>query len=111
MVRRKSPPHESENTDRWMVSYADFVTLLFAFFVVMYALSSVNEGKFRVLSESMIAAFRTVPKTLEPVQVGQPVKAPQDIRQDSTESPNMIDVIDVPIRKKSFYLQTSDLQD
>jgi len=41
-----------------MVSYADFITLLFAFFVVMYALSSVNEGKYRVLSDSMVSAFR-----------------------------------------------------
>ena len=43
-----------------MVSYADFITLLFAFFVVMYALSTVNEGKYRVLSESLVAAFRNV---------------------------------------------------
>lgn len=41
-----------------MVSYADFITLLFAFFVVMYSLSSVNEGKYRVLSHSLDAAFR-----------------------------------------------------
>jgi len=43
-----------------MVSYADFVTLLFAFFVVMYAISSVNEGKYRVLSNSMLQAFRSI---------------------------------------------------
>ncbi|HRE16841.1 MAG TPA: flagellar motor protein MotB, partial [Rhodocyclaceae bacterium] len=35
---------EHENHERWLVSYADFITLLFAFFVVMYAISSVNEG-------------------------------------------------------------------
>lgn len=43
-----------------MVSYADFITLLFAFFVVMYALSTVNEGKYRVLSDSLVNAFRNV---------------------------------------------------
>lgn len=43
-----------------MVSYADFITLLFAFFVVMYALSTVNEGKYRILSDSMSSAFRNV---------------------------------------------------
>lgn len=43
-----------------MVSYADFITLLFAFFVVMYALSTVNEGKYRVLSDSLVSAFRNV---------------------------------------------------
>ena len=60
MVRRKRE-EEHENHERWLVSYADFITLLFAFFVVMYALSSVNEGKYRVLSDSMVSAFRNAP--------------------------------------------------
>ncbi len=42
-----------------MVSYADFITLLFAFFVVMYGISSVNEGKYKVFSVSMNQAFGT----------------------------------------------------
>ncbi len=46
-----------ESTDRWLVSYADFITLLFAFFVVMYSISNVNLGKYRVLSESVSTAF------------------------------------------------------
>ena len=59
MARRKRE-EEHENHERWMVSYADFITLLFAFFVVMYALSTVNEGKYRILSDSMSSAFRNV---------------------------------------------------
>ena len=47
MARRRQNTEEHENLERWMVSYADFVTLLFAFFVVMYAISSVNEGKYK----------------------------------------------------------------
>jgi len=46
-----------ESTDRWLVSYADFITLLFAFFVVMYSISNVNLGKYRVLSDSVSTAF------------------------------------------------------
>lgn len=57
--RRKAEEHE--NHERWLVSYADFITLLFAFFVVMYAVSSVNEGKYRVLSDSISSAFRNIP--------------------------------------------------
>lgn len=57
MSRRRSIKLDEENTDRWMVSYADFVTLLFAFFVVMYSVSSVNLGKYRVLSDSVTSAF------------------------------------------------------
>jgi len=57
-MARKKKPEEHENLERWLVSYADFITLLFAFFVVMYAISSVNEGKYRVLSDSIVHAFQ-----------------------------------------------------
>lgn len=58
---RKKKSEEHENHERWLVSYADFITLLFAFFVVMYAISSVNEGKYRTLSSSLIDAFKNSP--------------------------------------------------
>jgi len=57
MIRRKPLDDETENPDRWLVSYADFITLLFAFFVVMYAISSVNQGKYSQLTSSMGTAF------------------------------------------------------
>lgn len=56
-MARQRRPEEPENHERWLVSYADFITLLFAFFVVMYAVSSVNEGKYKVLSNSLTNAF------------------------------------------------------
>lgn len=59
MARRRHQ-EEHENHERWLVSYADFITLLFAFFVVMYAISSVNEGKYRILSNSLGIAFSGV---------------------------------------------------
>jgi len=55
--KRRYVPESDENHDRWLISYADLVTLLFAFFVVMYAISQVNEGKYRVLSQSLNSAF------------------------------------------------------
>lgn len=57
MARRRNKEEEHENLERWLVSYADFITLLFAFFVVMYSLSVINEGKYRLLSNSIVAAF------------------------------------------------------
>ncbi|TXI19747.1 MAG: flagellar motor protein MotD [Nitrosomonas sp.] len=57
--RKKGNPEPGENHERWLVSYADFITLLFAFFIVMYAVSSVNEGKYRVLSHSLVSAFKS----------------------------------------------------
>ncbi len=59
--RRRREGDEHENHERWLVSYADFITLLFAFFVVMYALSSINEGKYRIMSDSISSAFRSDP--------------------------------------------------
>jgi len=70
MARRKRKLEEPENHERWMVSYADFITLLFAFFVVMYSVSSVNEGKYRVLSSTLDGAFKGQPKTMNPIEIG-----------------------------------------
>jgi chemotaxis protein MotB len=55
--RRRRAADDPENHERWLVSYADFITLLFAFFVVMYAISSVNEGKYREMSGALGSAF------------------------------------------------------
>jgi len=55
--RDRHTSNEQENHERWLISYSDFITLLFAFFVVMYSISSVNEGKYRVLSQTLVQAF------------------------------------------------------
>ncbi len=57
MARKRYDDGAQENHERWLISYADFITLLFAFFVVMYAISIVNEGKYAVLSEALGDAF------------------------------------------------------
>ncbi len=69
--KRKGKHDEHSNHEAWAIPYADLITLLLAFFVVMYAISSVNEGKYRVLSDSLVAAFRGTPRTMEPVQIGE----------------------------------------
>ncbi len=74
MARRKRH-EEPDNHERWVVSYADFITLLFAFFVVMYSISSVNEGKYRVLSDTLTDAFVSAAQSLDPVQVGERVRS------------------------------------
>jgi chemotaxis protein MotB len=93
---RRHKEEEHENHERWLVSYADFITLLFAFFVVMYALSSINEGKYRVLSDSISSAFRNIPGNTSgammqvnpnaPMPVTIPFKKPQptNIKSDAT---------------------------
>ncbi len=69
MARRKH--HEEHgNHEAWAIPYADLMTLLLAFFVVMYAISSLNEGKYRVMADSLSTAFGGAPRTITQVQVG-----------------------------------------
>jgi chemotaxis protein MotB len=71
-MARKKKHEDHVNHEAWAIPYGDLVTLLFALFTVMYAMSSVNEGKFRVLSDAMIAAFNGSPKSLRPLNMGEP---------------------------------------
>jgi len=64
--RRRHDDHD--NHEAWAIPYGDLVTLLLAFFVVMYAMSSVNEGKYRVLSDSLTEAFHGTPRSPQPVE-------------------------------------------
>src|SRR5277367_2668428 len=54
-MKRKPPEHE--NHERWLVSYADFITLLFAFFVVMFATSQTDKNKAQAVSDSVKEAL------------------------------------------------------
>ena len=71
MARRRRGGEEGGNHEAWAIPYADLLTLLLAFFVVMYALSSINEGKYRVLADSLSSAFGGPPRTINPIQFGQ----------------------------------------
>lgn len=54
---RKQKHEEHENLERWLVSYADFITLLFATFVVLYALAQTDVSQFSQLDQSMRGSF------------------------------------------------------
>ncbi len=56
-MARKKKIQEHENHERWLVSYADFITLLFAFFVVMFASSQADKGKAQQVSDSVKRAL------------------------------------------------------
>jgi chemotaxis protein MotB len=76
MAKKKHQHEDHVNHEAWAIPYGDLVTLLLAFFVVMYATSSVNEGKYKVLSDSLNAAFRGAPRTMEPIAIGdKPAKS------------------------------------
>ncbi len=96
-MARKKKAEEHQNHERWLVSYADFITLLFAFFTTMYALSSVNEGKYRVLSESLSTAFSPSNYSSDKVKIG--FKLPDELKDDST-----FNAKNSPAYKSVFYL-------
>ena len=83
-MARKQYADESDNHERWLISYADFITLLFAFFVVMYAISVVNEGKYKQFAISLDKAFTgkvtnvvVVPGQVQPMtSLAPPVSTP-----------------------------------
>ncbi|MBS7663040.1 flagellar motor protein MotD [Pseudomonas lalucatii] len=68
---RRRHHEEHENHERWLVSYADFITLLFAFFVVMYSISSINEGKYKVLSDTLVGVFNQPERSIKPIPLGE----------------------------------------
>jgi len=61
-MRRSRDHHEQQSHERWLVSYADFITLLFAFFVVLYASSQSDRQKTMKAAESVRRAFDGAPK-------------------------------------------------
>lgn len=99
-MARKKKPEEHENLERWLVSYADFITLLFAFFVVMYAISQVNEGKYKVLSEALIQAFKD-PTTSTPVPRTPEPKAASVMPQQQSVLPKKSDAQAAQFKKET----------
>jgi chemotaxis protein MotB len=91
MARKKRRDLSSEdeiNHDRWLVSYADFITLLFAFFVVMYSIAQVNNAKYDTLAEALEEVFAPKsnpdsPSTDQPVPQSDTVTEVQPIKLDN----------------------------
>lgn len=72
MYRRRMHEDEEDNHDRWLISYADFITLLFAFFVVMYATSTINLNKYQALSNAVVTAFQGKPGQTPSMDIQNP---------------------------------------
>src|ERR1700685_1174926 len=88
--RRRHDDHD--NHEAWAIPYGDLVTLLLAFFVVMYSISSVNEGKYRVVSDSLTEAFRGTPHSPQPITLGQTRLQPIEQQLPLTQVNRMIAV-------------------
>src|SRR3954463_6732570 len=83
---KKHEEEEHENHERWLVSYADMMTLLFALFVVLYAISSLNKSKIdafassltkqKAVGQPMITTTNPIKAPVEP-KPGQPIDRAQ----------------------------------
>lgn len=101
---RKKKHEDHINHEAWAIPYADLMTLLLAFFVVMYAVSVVNEGKYRVMSESIIEAFNGNNKQIQPVQTNSataPAPVPSK-HTTSTTPPSLRPRLAIPLPARSL---------
>lgn len=89
--RRRRIASDHDNHDRWLISYADFITLLFAFFVVMYAISAVNENKYRILASSLGSAFGKAATNDVPVPQLPTVTLPPEVKQRTLKQQQAIE--------------------
>lgn len=115
MLRRKRTDINI-NHERWLISYADFVTLLFGFFVVMYSVSYVNEEKYQDLSQTLDDLFSSQQTTLnssdaekkdpfadQPETIALPKLADQFVERLS----GLVEEESITITNNEFWLQVS----
>ncbi|OMD09235.1 flagellar motor protein MotB, partial [Paenibacillus odorifer] len=63
--RRKRRVENRESRDRWMITYADLITLLLIFFVILYAMSSLDTDKYNIVTGSLSETFKSSSTVLE----------------------------------------------
>ncbi len=107
-------PEPIDNPDRWVISYADFITLLFAFFTTMYAISHVDMGKLEKFTGSMKEAFKTqkVSQHITPIEGIRPIhqeafQIEKDLRSIIEES-GKIEGINITVEQEGVRLSFSD---
>jgi chemotaxis protein MotB len=84
---RKQLPKKHANLERWIISYADFTTLLLATFVVMYAVSSINSSKFQEMAEAFSTAFMGKITKIQATGFAAAHKAPFDFMPSPVHTP------------------------
>lgn len=113
MARKKKPP-EHENLERWLVSYADFITLLFATFVVLYALSQVDISEYIKLEEAMKSAFSpaSLMESMDSFLDSSKSESPVDAKSaDSVVSPLMLEYMSPAYEQKSYEEIDQEIKD
>lgn len=122
-MKKKHPEHV--NLERWLVSYADFITLLFAFFVVMYAMANQDKAKVKQITEAIERTFRG-PSTMLDIGSGDKVNvlgnpsSPYGQVIDTTQgrtnakpetNPELARIAERIEQSIAYQFQTTDLKD
>lgn len=116
MSRRRKKRGEEGQQDRWMITYADMITLLLTFFIVMYSMSEVQNDKFNAIVQSLQNAFQT--KTIESVpeadELGvdvakESLPAPEKIPQGHSENNESEEQLDQLYQKLQDYIAKNGL--
>ncbi|MFT2110274.1 flagellar motor protein MotB [Marinomonas sp. 2405UD68-3] len=76
-----SSKNNNASKDRWILSYADFITLLFAFFVALYSIAIQNAGNEKLISDTLEGVFDAVQKSVKPISIGEPTT--NELQSDS----------------------------
>src|SRR6476660_6774654 len=90
--RKKAHAAEHENAERWLLTYADLITLLMVFFVVLYSMSSADTTKFKLVSASLQQAFNLEVlqgQTAASIGDGNPLATPADTMIESSDVPQV----------------------
>lgn len=96
--RRGGHAEEHENEERWLLTYADMITLLMALFIVMFAMSTVNETKFKALQETLDGAFaaKVLPGGPAVLQSGSSTAAERPAPQQPIQAIRAVRVVPSP---------------
>ncbi|WP_375387804.1 flagellar motor protein MotB [uncultured Amnibacterium sp.] len=106
--RRRKGHHEEHHVDeRWLVSYADMITVLMALFIVLYAMSTVDQKKFDELKNSLATGFGVTKSTT--VDENKGVVRPEDVKKDGAGFSNSTIALQQVAREIQDELKTSGL--
>ncbi|MDX7733536.1 OmpA family protein [Aeromonas caviae] len=106
-----------EHLDRWLVSYADYMTLIFALFVVLYSVAIVNKEEYRAVIEGMTQAFNQAPRSDGLLEgrgnslLDNPVSAaPSLLESQASASPSRAPITGTPVSQDGTALAQIDMQ-
>jgi len=111
LVRRRDRQRATVSHERWLVSYADFITLLFAFFTTLYAISTVDARKLTAVVDSVQSAFATAGPAARdarrghtaggvPARLELPVQPPGDTGRDAVELREVKAALDIRLERE-----------